>query len=359
MNTMQVGGGEAPKELSTRQFQWIRNTIYERVGIDLQGKETLVEARLSKQLRALNLDSYKNYIEYVGDDASGNALISMVDALTTNHTNFFREPQHFDYLRDCILPTVKPGQEFRIWSAACSSGEEPYSIAFSVIDGLDEKARSRTSILATDISTKVLGIAQKGIYDADRLRNMPLEQMRRHLLKGAETGNQKYMIKPATKAMVRFERLNLMEDFSRVGQFSVIFCRNVMIYFDRSTQEDLVNRLTARLNPGGYLFIGHAESLNGIQHSLQYVIPAVYMKPDNGKPNSWRGGLRNGATRRWSWRLQSDERSGCDPGDLRAWVLHRGHDSRSGFAGRWPSAFHAARVQHRSNQGTGTALYVR
>ncbi len=276
--------------LSDRDFQRVRSTLYEQVGIDLRGKESLVEARLAKQLRTLKLKSFKEYLQYVEDDSSGTALTNMVDALTTNHTTFLREPQHFDFLRKRVLPEFALHSDFRIWSAACSSGEEPYSIAFTLIDGTDGEFLSKASILATDISTKVLAIAQKGIYDADRFRNVPIDQMRRHLLKGVETATPKYMIKPASKTLVHFQRLNLMEDFANLGMFSVIFCRNVMIYFDRLTQENLVNRLAARLQPGGYLFIGHAESLNGIRHPLEYVMPAVYRKPRDMKQQLSSGG---------------------------------------------------------------------
>lgn len=290
MSSVDICESSSLGNLSDRDFQRVRNTIYEQVGIDLKGKESLVEARLSKQLRTLKFKSFKEYLQYVENDSSGTALTNMVDALTTNHTTFLREPQHFDFLRKRVIPELALHSDFRIWSAACSSGEEPYSIAFTVIDGTGEGVRSRASILATDISTKVLAIAQKGVYEADRFRNVPVDQMRRHLLKGVDSVNQKYMIKPGPKAMVQFQRLNLMEDFAHVGMFSVIFCRNVMIYFDRLTQENLVNRLAARLQPEGYLFIGHAESLNGIRHSLEYVMPAVYRKSRDSKQQSSSGG---------------------------------------------------------------------
>jgi chemotaxis protein methyltransferase CheR len=211
-------------------------------------------------------------------DATGESLTAMVDVLTTNHTSFFREQQHFDYLRTTILPPLKSAGQIRIWSAACSTGEEPYSIAFTLLESLGMEAASRISILASDISTRVLASAQRGIYPAERFRSMAADQLRRHLLRGSEASKGFYLVRKEIQSLITFRRLNLMEDFSQVGQFHVIFCRNVMIYFDQKTQEQLVNRLTAQLEPGGHLLIGHAESLNGIDHPLRYVCPATYRK---------------------------------------------------------------------------------
>jgi len=268
----------APR-LTPKEFRCIRDNIYRLVGIELRGKEALVEARLSKQLRMLNLGSFAQLLELISTDATGDALTQMVDALTTNHTTFFREPQHFDFLRTTLVPEWKGRPELRVWSAACSTGEEPYSIAFALLDALMKETPQHVSILATDISTRVLAVAQAGEYASDKLRHVPVDQMRRHLLKGIGTASHHYLVKKSTKSVVQFRRLNLMQDFSDLGMFAAIFCRNVMIYFDRDTQEELVNRLSKRLHPGGYLLIGHAESLNGLRHSLKYVLPAVYQKP--------------------------------------------------------------------------------
>jgi len=272
-------GDAIPQKLRRREFDLICRTMYDNFGIDLEGKEVLVAARLGKKLRELQLPSFEKYWDMVQKDASGESLTAMVDALTTNHTSFFREAQHFDFLRTTIMPALKPTEHIRIWSSACSTGEEPYSIAFTLRESLGEDVASRASILATDISTRVLASAECGIYSADRFRSTAPDQLRRHLLKGSGDSRGFYQVRKEVRALISFKRLNLMEDFSHVGQFAVIFCRNVMIYFDRKTQESLVNRLTEQLEPGGYLLIGHAESLNGVDHDLKYVSPATYRKP--------------------------------------------------------------------------------
>jgi chemotaxis protein methyltransferase CheR len=279
MNGLQAGQGNESQKFPPREFQLIRRMVYEQVGIDLEGKEVLVSARLGKKMRELGLSSFKKYYEFVQQDTSGEAMTAMVEALTTNHTSFFREPQHFDYLRKVIVPELKPTQQVRIWSAACSTGEEPYSIAFTMVEEMGEAAFSKVRILATDISSLVLGTAEQGLYPASRFQNIPVDRLRRHVLKGSAGAEDRYLVKKQTRTLISFQRLNLMEDFSRIGLFSVIFCRNVMIYFDQPTQQNLVNRLAAQLEPGGYLLIGHAESLNGIEHPLKYVCPATYRKP--------------------------------------------------------------------------------
>jgi chemotaxis protein methyltransferase CheR len=280
MSGSQVAQAEGEK-LQPREFNLIRRMVYEKFGIDLEGKEVLVAARLGKKMREQGHSSFKQYYEHVQKDTTGDALTTMVDALTTNHTSFFREMQHFDYLRKVILPELQPAGQIRIWSAACSTGEEPYSIAFTLMEELSQSVAARAHILATDISTCVLATAQRGLYPASRFQQVPVDRMRRHLLKGSGVSTGDYMVKKEVRALVKFQRLNLMEDFSSVGLFSVIFCRNVMIYFDRETQQSLVNRLAAQLEPGGYLLIGHAESLNGVEHPLKYLCPATYRSMAN------------------------------------------------------------------------------
>lgn len=279
MSTLPSESIEGIHKLKPHEFNLIRRMMHESFGVDLLGKEVLVAARLGKKIRELGCRTFREYCDYVQQDATGGALTAMVDALTTNHTSFFREPQHFDYLRKVILPGLRAKERLRIWSAACSTGEEPYSIAFTLAEALSQEEASSLRILATDISTRVLATAAQGRYPAARFHNISQERLRRHLLKGFGEAEGQYLVKKEIRGMIDFERLNLMEDFSRVGSFSVIFCRNVMIYFDQPTQQSLVNRLAARLEDGGHLFIGHAESLNGIEHPLQYVCPATYRKP--------------------------------------------------------------------------------
>ena len=270
--------------LTAREFEQIRRLAHDQFGLDLrEGKETLVSTRLSKKIRELNFPSFQAYFRHVIEDRTGESLIALIDALTTNYTSFFREPAHFDFLRETILPGLRDRGRIDVWSNACSTGEEPYSIAFCLIEELGEQALDRIRILATDISTRVLDRARQGAYPAERFQGIPASRLRQYLLRGEGRFQNWYRVKPEVRAAVEFQRLNLMDRFSHLGPFPVIFCRNVMIYFDRPTQQDLVNRLSDCLEPGGYLLIGHSESLNGIDHPLRYLRPATYRKPETGE----------------------------------------------------------------------------
>lgn len=265
-----------PPLMEGRHFEQIRKMVYDFCGVDLDGKQMLVGTRLGKKVRDLGFSSFESYCEQVRLHPSGELFTSMIDALTTNHTSFFREQQHFDFIRDVILPELPNDSGLSIWSAACSSGEEPYTIAFSLMDALGESMLARTSILATDISTRVLQQAQRGLYPVSRLGSMPSALMRRCLLKGVGPYVDQCLVKRELRELIHFQQFNLLDDCSSFGPFQVIFCRNVMIYFDRQTQEAVVNKLASRLHPGGYLLIGHSESLNGVKHPLQYIAPATY-----------------------------------------------------------------------------------
>jgi chemotaxis protein methyltransferase CheR len=268
------------RPLTGREFDQFRKLAYDTAGIDLQaGKEQLVSARLNKKMRELKLRSYAEYYDFVTGDKTGEALISLIDVLTTNHTSFFREMAHFEFLRRDVLPDLKQRDQITIWCAASSTGEEPYSIAFSILEELGMEALPRLQVLATDISTRVLATAKKGVYPVERFREFAPQQLRQYLLRGDGKWKDWYQVRKEIRAAVRFERLNLMDDFTHPAHYPVIFCRNVMIYFDRPTQERVVRRLSQSLEPGGYLLIGHAESLNGLQQPLQYVRPATYRKP--------------------------------------------------------------------------------
>ncbi len=266
-------------QLSTRDFDQFRLLAHRQCGLDLpDGKQQLVATRLSKKMRELKIGSFQAYYRHVVEDRTGEALKAMIDALTTNHTSFFREPAHFDFLKRHLVAGLRLRPSIRVWSAACSSGEEPYSIAFTLFDELGSELFPRVQILATDISTRVLDIARSAVYPSGRFAGIPPEQLRRYLLRGEGEHRDHFLVKRIFRQSVEFRRLNLMEDFSPDCLFPLIFCRNVMIYFNRSTQQDLVNRLTRCLEPGGYLLIGHAESLRGIEGSLEYIQPAVYRK---------------------------------------------------------------------------------
>lgn len=280
---------QGPSALKPREFDQIRKLAYDQFGLELRaGKEQLVYARLAKIIRSLHFGSFQEYYDYLVQDRSGEALTAMIDALTTNHTSFFREPAHFTFLNETVLPRLRKRDRISIWSAACSSGEEPYSIAFSLMQYLTEGESAGIRILATDISTRVLNHAKEGVYSADRFNNLQLTQLRPYLLKGEDKWRGYFRVRKDIRDSIEFRRLNLMHNFSGLGLFPVIFCRNVMIYFDKSTQQDLVCRMSDCLEPGGFLLIGHAESLNRIDHGLRYVQPAVYQKVESGRSASKR-----------------------------------------------------------------------
>lgn len=270
-----------PGRLVTQsEFAGIRELAYRTFGLDLkQGKEALVTARLGKRLAALGLGTISEYLELLKQDRTGAELTSLIDALATNYTSFQREPLHFDLLRTRILPgiAVSSGRA-GIWSAGCSTGEEPYTILMHAADLLGEQKLGKLRLLATDISGKALAKARSGVYTLDKLNELPAE-WRKFLQKGVGGLDGCFRIRPDLASKVEFQRLNLMEPFETVGTFRVIFCRNVMIYFDKLTQERLVRKFTAQLEPGGWLLIGHSEGLMGVRNELEYVMPAVYRKP--------------------------------------------------------------------------------
>lgn len=263
--------------LTEHEFKKISQLAYEHFGLDLRGgKQGLVAARLSKKLRELGLTSFQHYYDYVKADHSGAALAGMVDQLTTNHTSFLREPRHFDFLSKKIFPSLRTRSRIHIWSAACSSGEEPYSIAMSLLEESPCEAAAKVRIKATDISTRVLEKARLGAYAGERLEGIPPLLLQRYLVRNQDGT---YRFRKEVRSMIDFEHLNLMQSLPEGYLCSVIFCRNIMIYFDKPTQQSLVQRLTEHLEDGGYLLIGHSESLNNIAHGLDYVCPATYRRP--------------------------------------------------------------------------------
>ena len=273
--------------LSTRDFDRIRKMAFEYCGLDIEpGKEELVASRLGKIMRKLGITTYGAYFDYVIEDKTSQALITMIDSLTTNHTSFFREQQHFDFLANTVFPAVANRSRLDIWSAACSSGEEPYSLAFAAREYFGGSGPD-IRILASDISTRVLENAARATYDTQRLRNIPQATLQRYFLKGKGDRAGLYRVKPEVRATVNFQRVNLTESFDAMNTaFPLILCRNVMIYFNTDTQEALINRFYHQLEPGGYLFIGHSESLNRINHKFDYVCPAIYRKPGTLKTSS-------------------------------------------------------------------------
>jgi len=266
-------------KLSPQVFAAVKALAYRTAGIDLQlGKQEMVAARLWKRARALGFGSAEEYIGAVQSDRGGELEIDLIDALTTNFTSFFREPAHFDFLKAAVLPKLRTRSNFTIWTAASSTGEEPYSIAVTLFEELGAETERLARIWASDISTKVLKRAEAGVYPEDRFRGLSQDWRRRYLLRGTGSREGEFRFRPELRNLIRFERINLMEPLPAEGPFPLIFLRNIMIYFDRPTQEKVVAALTAKLEPGGYLFIGHSESLNGLAHRLERVQVAVYRK---------------------------------------------------------------------------------
>ena len=232
-----------------------------------------MRARLAKRMRKLSIPEFAEYLELVGDSPAGAEFGEMVDALTTNKTSFLRERAHFDYVRDSVLPSLSNAA--RIWSAGCSSGEEAYTLAMLMLDNDVPGTARDVRILATDISRRMLTAAKAATYSADLMVDVPVEWQRRYWTRGPDNT---YVATPAVRALVKFAPLNLMEDWPMRGPFDAIFCRNVMIYFDKQTQQRLVERFWSLLRPGGHLFVGHSESLTGTAHRFRYVQPAVYVR---------------------------------------------------------------------------------
>jgi chemotaxis protein methyltransferase CheR len=272
--------------LGEREFRQISDLIYEHCGINLHaGKRELVRARLAKRLREGNFGTFSEYLRHVLNDPTGHELALLVDALSTNLTKFFREEQHFEYLRSQWLPPWLQAKEsrhdlrLRGWSAGCSSGEEPYSLAITLLEALPGWERWNVKILATDVSTRMLQRAQEGLYDKDRVEPIPLPLRNKYLIRGRAGSVDRYEVGPSLRHIVILRYLNLIQDWPIQGPIDFIFCRNVMIYFDKPTQNRLINRFYDLLAPGGVLFTGHSESLTGIAHKFQYVQPTIYSKP--------------------------------------------------------------------------------
>jgi chemotaxis protein methyltransferase CheR len=267
--------------LNAREYESIRKLAYDTFGLDLRaGKETLVSTRLAKQIRLSGHSSFSDYYRHVVGDSTGQALVSLINALTTNHTSFFREQAHFDFFKKKFLPEFGGRRNIDIWSAACSTGEEPYTIAMCAAEELGPAVRGRVRILATDISTEVLEKAKRGTYPANRFEGVSEARLRKFWLRGEGSSTGWYRIRKELRELIEFQRFNLLGRDAAPGRFQLIFCRNVMIYFDKPTQQRVVRRLAESLEPGGYFLTGHAESLTGIDHGLEHVQPAVYRRPD-------------------------------------------------------------------------------
>jgi chemotaxis protein methyltransferase CheR len=273
-----AAGNEIP--LTAGEFERICKILFDQSAIVLrEGKEGLVRSRLAKHVRRLGLDSYTEYLEAVDADATGRERSDMIDSLTTNKTSFYREGAHFEYLQDVVLPKLFTARErIRIWSAGCSSGEEPYTLSMLLHEMVRDPLQRDVRILATDLSSKVLGMAREATYPEAAIADLPWSGPERYFTRVNTGGQRAVRVRDDVRSLIRFARLNLMEQWPMDGGFQVIMCRNVMIYFDKQVQARLVDRFWEMLAPGGHLFVGHSESLTSLKHRFTYVQPAVYVK---------------------------------------------------------------------------------
>lgn len=269
-----------------RVFDKVRKLVYDKAGIDLRpGKEALVTARLSKRMHENGCPTYEAYVDWATRDSTGEGLLDLIDALATNFTSFLREPAHFEFMRRTVLPALGSRTRVEVWCAAAATGEEAYSIAFTLQDafGIGLNGGTRCRVLATDISTRALNCARAGVYPAERFKGVPRDWPAKYLQKGSGDAKGLNRVRPEVASVVEFRRLNLIEPLppglAHGGAFPLIWCRNVMIYFDTLVQQRVVAGLERCLEPGGYLSTGHSESLNGIRHGLEYVQPAIYRRP--------------------------------------------------------------------------------
>ncbi len=274
VSSLESASAEIP--LSDKEFAKFREFVYRAAGINMPPtKKALVAGRLLKRLRHHRLTSYGEYLQLMMSGHHPAELQTALDLLTTNETYFFRESQHFDFLRTAILTASKPGEAFRVWSAACSSGEEPYTLAMVLADALGSRP---WEILASDISSRVLAKAQTGQYSMERAERIPQANLKAYCLRGIGSQEGTFLIDPALRRRIRFTSLNLNESLPNVGLFDVIFLRNVMIYFNTETKQQVVSRLLTVLKPGGYFIISHSETLHGITDQLTMVQSSIYRK---------------------------------------------------------------------------------
>ncbi len=271
-------------KLSLAQFRQLSTFIYSQVGIKMpEVKKSMLESRLQKRLRALSITNFSDYIEYLfSKEGLSKELIHMLDVITTNKTDFFREPAHFEYLTQFVIPEFLKKEGFKplyVWSAGCSTGEEPYTLQMVLESEVERGIIPGYRIHATDISTKVLEKAIEAIYQIKRIEHLPLEIKKKFFLRHKDPNNNTVRIKPELRSKISFSRLNLMDDtYLSSDLYDVIFCRNVIIYFDRATQEKVIRKLCNKLRSGGYLFLGHSESITNLSVPLKSIRPTVFKK---------------------------------------------------------------------------------
>lgn len=272
--------------LSPCDFQRLRALILAEAGIQLSDdKRTMLEVRIKRRLRLLGMDSYSEYCSYLlSRNGARDELVPFIDVVTTNKTDFFREPHHFDYLRASALMELEAsaqGRQVLVWSAGCSSGEEPYTLAMVLSEYAAQHPGFRFRILATDISTQMLDRAQRAIYTEDTVAPVPAALRHKYFLRSKDRSAGRVKVAPELRNLVDFVRLNFMDpEYGVCERADTIFCRNVLIYFNRQTQQEILSKLCRHLRPGGYLFVGHSESLHDLTLPLVPVAPALYRRTD-------------------------------------------------------------------------------
>jgi chemotaxis protein methyltransferase CheR len=263
--------------LNADEFSWISRFLFERTGIQLkEGKQAMVMGRLEKRLRLHNFQSYSEYFRSLCRPENAIELRLAIDLLTTNETYFFREPQHFDFLCSQILPKCALSKPLRVWSAACSSGEEVYTLGMLLQEYFPS---NNWEVIGTDISSRVLEKARDGLYDLSTCKNIPAGLLKKYCLRGVDEYDGFLLIDQIIRKHVRFEHANLIGELPDLGKFDIIFLRNVMIYFEQDTKQKVLDRIHQFLLPGGYFYISHTESLNGFKTPFKMIKPSIYQKP--------------------------------------------------------------------------------
>jgi chemotaxis protein methyltransferase CheR len=282
---MQSAMLEVVSHLSDRHFRSIAELVEQQVGIKLPAaKRIMIEGRLQKRVRTLNYSDVNAYVEHLFDERNFEAeLVHLIDCVTTNKTDFFREPAHFVFMRDVAVPEIlrrrgRGARPLKIWSAACSTGMEAYTIAMVLDDMVMAGANFQFSVLGTDISTSVLRLAETGIYTPEMIAPVPADMARRYFLSSKDPSREEVRVVPKLRRSTNFMRMNLMDPVYPIDRdVDIIFCRNVLIYFDRTTQQKVVEQLCTHLRPGGYFIVGHSESMvHKDSMVLQQVQPTIF-----------------------------------------------------------------------------------
>ena len=273
-------------QMPDKVFDKLSHFIFTRYGIKMpKAKKIMLQSRLQRRLRELNMNSYDEYCDFVfSKEGEAMEVIHMIDVVTTNKTEFFREPAHFDFLREIVLPEFiqksRKNDTLKIWSAGCSSGEEPYTLAMVISEFQEKEKKFDYHITGTDVSSRILAGAVDAVYKEERVANIPMDLKKKYLLRSKDRSKPTVRIVPELRKKTSYKRLNFIEEqYNEINDtFDIIFCRNVLIYFERPTQEKVINRLCTKLKKGGYFFLGHSESITGLDVPLVQLKPTVFMK---------------------------------------------------------------------------------